>query len=103
MGAPPRVAIIGAGAAGAACAWRLRCRAAAAEVVVLEMGRGAGGRSGTRRAGSVAVDHGSPLLELTLGDAAVDALARECERQGCLERFRGRGGVLPGPLLADTR
>jgi predicted NAD/FAD-dependent oxidoreductase len=70
----PRVAVIGAGAAGSAFCWRLLTRpGATASVTLFEMGRGAGGRAGSRRdrvVPDLLVNHGAPLFHVSSTDAA---------------------------------
>ena len=57
-----RVAVIGAGISGLVCASALRT--AGFGVTVFDKGRGVGGRTSTRREGSLRFDHGAPRLEL---------------------------------------
>jgi renalase len=60
--AEPTAAVIGAGLAGAACADRLT--AAGWHVTVFDKSRGAGGRAGTRRLGTVIADHGAQFFSV---------------------------------------
>jgi predicted NAD/FAD-dependent oxidoreductase len=60
--AEPTAAVIGAGLAGAACAERLT--AAGWHVTVFDKSRGAGGRAGTRRLGTVIADHGAQFFSV---------------------------------------
>ena len=99
-----RVAIIGAGAAGSACAWALRGRVS--EVVVLEMGRGAGGRAGTRRtdstAGGRSLDHGSPLLSVSSESSVITDLVRDAIKRRHLSPFTGTQGHFDTATGAST-
>ena len=99
------VAILGAGAAGSACAWALRGHVA--EVVVLEMGRGAGGRAGTRRTGGHALDHGCPLLsiyesEISSPSPGITELVRDACTHGHLTPFTGTEGLVDAATGKST-
>lgn len=66
---PPRsIAVIGAGVAGCAVLAALRQLGCQASLSLWEIGRGPGGRSGSRRSrgdAALVIDHGAPLLNLT--------------------------------------
>lgn len=93
-----RVAIIGAGAAGSSCAWRLldglRSRVA---VSVFEMGRGAGGRAGTRRIPELpglSVNHGAPLFHVPTGDEGLRPLIAALQASGYIREWQGTSGTV---------
>ena len=61
------LAIIGAGAAGCALAAALRLRGWGGSIQLLEIGRGPGGRTATRRSrrdAGLAINHGAPLFNI---------------------------------------
>jgi len=105
------LAVIGAGAAGCALAAALRLRGWRGSLTLLEIGRGPGGRTATRRSRSdpgLALNHGAPLFNIT---AHPEPLLLEPLRQaGWIAPFReaicsldgqGRLGVaLPDPLCS---
>ena len=62
------LAVIGAGAGGCALAAALRRRDWRGSMALLEIGRGPGGRTATRRSRSdrpLALNHGAPLFNIT--------------------------------------
>jgi predicted NAD/FAD-dependent oxidoreductase len=92
---PPRIAVIGAGAAGASCAASLL--SAGFDVVVFDKSRGVGGRMATRRAHwtdtegrtrSAEFDHGAPHFDVSRPRfrAVVDRAAA----RGCVAPWRER-------------
>jgi predicted NAD/FAD-dependent oxidoreductase len=89
----PRALVVGAGLAGLTCARELI--AAGWEVTLVDKGRGAGGRSSTRRAGALRFDHGAQVI--TPRDPRFAAEVAAWEQAGWVETWRGlrvrlRGG-----------
>ena len=98
---PRRIAIIGAGVAGLTLATRLET--AGHPVVVFDKGRGAGGRTSTRRADNGSrFDHGAQYF--TVRDPSFrDLLDRHVPAESWA-RWEGRFGVLEGGrLVAESR
>lgn len=92
-----RVAVVGAGAAGSACAWRLLTHKGAEgmSVTMFEMGRGAGGRAGTRHVPGVpglSVNHGAPLFHVPDSDERTKPLVSALLESGYLAEWRGSYG-----------
>ena len=95
--APRSIAVIGAGVAGCALVAQLRRLGCTAPLSVWEIGRGPGGRAGSRRSRSDAVlriDHGAPLLNIT-GDPP-PLLLEPLLQGGWLEPCRARVATLQG-------
>lgn len=93
-------AIIGAGVAGLACAQDLR--AAGVDVVVYEKSRGPGGRTATRREGTLRFDHGAQHLDPGALDgtpAAATVAAWRPRRTGDLRATAPLGDV-PVPTMS---
>jgi len=92
-----KVAIIGAGAAGSACAWRLTSGSAKGlSVSVFEMGRGAGGRAGTRHVRGypgLNVSHGAPLFHVP-ADKSINTLISALLSSGHLKEWSGKHGAI---------
>ncbi len=66
--APESIAVIGAGVAGCGVVAALRQQGLPARLSLWELGRGAGGRAGSRRSrrdADLRIDHGAPLLNIT--------------------------------------
>jgi len=94
-----KVAVVGAGAAGSACAWRLLTSKSVRDlsVTVFEMGRGAGGRAGTRRVPAfpgLSINPGAPLFHVPASDMSNQPLISALLSAGHLAEWRGTfGGV----------
>ncbi|MEG3126181.1 NAD(P)/FAD-dependent oxidoreductase [Sphingomonas sp. GB1N7] len=86
-----RIAIVGAGIAGLSCAEVLQ--GAGHPVVLFDKGRGAGGRTATRRvdtpSGEVAFDHGAQYF--TARDPAFVGLVAQLEASASVARWRAIG------------
>ena len=93
-GAPPRVAVVGAGISGLTAASRLARGGCA--VTVYETGRGPGGRTSTRRAGPDGAgwqfDHGAQYFSAK--DPAFRAIAEEWRADGLVAEWAGTFGAL---------
>jgi predicted NAD/FAD-dependent oxidoreductase len=99
------IAIIGAGVAGCSAAASLRRHGFAGSVHLIEMGRGPGGRCGSRRSRRdphLVLNHGSPWFRL--GEAAT-TLTAPLLQGGWLVRRTLREGCSSGgdPVAADAR
>lgn len=93
-------AVIGAGVAGLACARDLQ--AAGVRVTVYEKARGPGGRTSTRRDGTLRFDHGAQVLDadaLRGTPAAASVAAWAPRRDGDLQAGRPLG-VVPVPTMS---
>ena len=107
------LAVIGAGTAGCALAAALRLRGWSGSIALLEIGRGPGGRTATRRSRSdpsFALNHGAPLFNIS---ASPEPRLQEPLRQGgwiapfngalCSLDGEGRlGAALPDPLSSGA-
>ena len=101
------LAVIGAGSAGCALAAALRLRGWRGSLQLLEIGRGPGGRTATRRSRQdpgLALNHGAPLFNITAPPEP--GLLEPLRRGGWITAFagpiqslNGRGQL--GPALAD--
>ena len=100
---PSDLAIIGAGPAGCALAAALRLRGWSGSITLLEIGRGPGGRTATRRSRrdvGLAINHGAPLFNIS---ASPEPLLLEPLRRGgwiepfagAIARLDGAGNVVP--------
>ncbi|CAE8734135.1 unnamed protein product [Polarella glacialis] len=94
-----RVAVVGAGVAGSACTWRLLA-SKGCHVTLLEMGRGAGGRAGTRHVHEVPglpdlhVNHGAPLFHIPAADQRTKPLISALLASGHVAEWHGTcGGI----------
>eukprot|EP00746_Dinoflagellata_sp_MGD_P013922 gnl/MRDRNA2_/MRDRNA2_130301_c0_seq1.p1 gnl/MRDRNA2_/MRDRNA2_130301_c0~~gnl/MRDRNA2_/MRDRNA2_130301_c0_seq1.p1 ORF type:complete len:420 (-),score=78.66 gnl/MRDRNA2_/MRDRNA2_130301_c0_seq1:188-1447(-) len=104
-----RVAVVGAGVSGCAFSWNiLKQSPGRVSVTLFEMGRGAGGRSATRRSRDLpdlSVNHGSPLFHLRSDNSVVLPLIESLLHAGSLSLWNGTAGCLdinagttkPGP------
>lgn len=89
------LAVIGAGAGGCALAAALRRRGWRGSMALLEIGRGPGGRTATRRSRSdqqLALNHGAPLFNITASPEP--QLLEPLRRGGWISRFQGAIGSL---------
>jgi predicted NAD/FAD-dependent oxidoreductase len=89
------LAVIGAGAGGCALAAALRRRGWRGSMALLEIGRGPGGRTATRRSRSdrqLALNHGAPLFNITASPEP--QLLEPLRRGGWISRFQGAVGSL---------
>eukprot|EP00931_Biecheleriopsis_adriatica_P047985 TRINITY_DN27702_c0_g1_i1.p1 TRINITY_DN27702_c0_g1~~TRINITY_DN27702_c0_g1_i1.p1 ORF type:complete len:436 (-),score=76.22 TRINITY_DN27702_c0_g1_i1:106-1413(-) len=96
-----RVAVVGAGITGSACAWRvLTGKTKGMEglaVSVFEMGRGAGGRAGTRHVREfpgLHVNHGAPLFHVPAADSETKPLISALASAGHVAPWQGTFGSL---------
>jgi predicted NAD/FAD-dependent oxidoreductase len=107
------LAVIGAGVAGCALAASLRQRHWRGSLTLLEIGRGPGGRTATRRSRSdrgLALNHGAPLFNITAQPEP--QLLEPLRRGGWISPFAGGicsldaaarlGPVLPDPLSSGA-
>ena len=86
------LAVIGAGAAGCALAAALRQRGWRGSLSLLEIGRGPGGRTATRRSRrdpGFALNHGAPLFNITAQPEP--RLLEPLRRNGWIAPFQGSG------------
>ena len=104
-GAPPRVAVVGAGISGLTAASRLARGGCA--VTVYETGRGPGGRTSTRRAGPDGAgwqfDHGAQYFSAK--DPAFRAIVEEWRADGLVAEWAGTFGALDaatGTFVRET-
>jgi hypothetical protein len=101
------LAVIGAGVSGCALAAALRQRGWRGSLSLLEIGRGPGGRSATRRSRhdpGLAINHGAPLFNITAGPEPL--LLEPLRQGGWLRPFAGASHSLNdrgelGPLRDD--
>jgi len=99
--------IIGAGAAGCALAAALRLRGWGGSIQLLEIGRGPGGRTATRRSrrdAGLAINHGAPLFNICSDPEP--RLLDPLRRGGWIEPFSGAihsldGNGHLGPAIDD--
>ena len=107
------LAVIGAGAAGCALAAALRQRGWRGSLSLLEIGRGPGGRTATRRSRrdpGFALNHGAPLFNITAQPEP--RLLEPLRRNGWIAPFQGAihsldgtgrlGAALPDPLSSGA-
>jgi predicted NAD/FAD-dependent oxidoreductase len=107
------LAVIGAGVAGCALAAALRQRGWTGSLTLLEIGRGPGGRTATRRSRQdpgFALNHGAPLFNITAQPEP--QLLEPLRRGGWIAPFSGAvhsldgagrlGTALPDPLSSGT-
>ena len=91
--AAPRVAVLGGGVSGCSAAHHLA--ALGCDVSLFEMGRGPGGRAGTRRSRSLpglAVNHGAPTFDVRTDEGT--AIMERLEAAGHAAEYVGVRGVL---------
>lgn len=92
-GSRPTLAVIGAGVAGCALVAQLRRLGWTRPISLWETGRGPGGRAGTRRSRqdpALAIDHGSPLLNILAPTThPPPALLTPLLEKGWLEPWQG--------------
>ena len=101
------LAVIGAGVSGCSLAAALRRLGWGGSLTLLEIGRGPGGRSATRRSRrdpALAINHGAPLFNITASPEP--QLLEPLRRGGWLQPFAGASHSLDangqlGPLGAD--
>lgn len=95
------MAVVGAGIAGSACTWRLLAGRGAlnkCSVTVFEMGRGAGGRAGTRHVRNwrglpdLHVNHGAPMFHVPTADERTKPLVAALLASGHLAEWEGTFG-----------
>jgi predicted NAD/FAD-dependent oxidoreductase len=107
------LAVIGAGAAGCGLAAALRQRGWRGTLALLEIGRGPGGRTATRRSRhntGFALNHGAPLFNITA--APEPHLVQALRSEGRITPFAGAicsidaagrlGAALPDPLASGA-
>ena len=107
------LAVIGAGTAGCALAAALRLRGWSGSLTLLEIGRGPGGRTATRRSRrdpGFALNHGAPLFNITAQPEP--QLLEPLRRGGWIAPFSGAmhsldgagqlRAALPDPLCSGT-
>ncbi|MBD1192578.1 NAD(P)-binding protein [Vulcanococcus sp. Clear-D1] len=107
------LAVIGAGTAGCALAAALRLRGWSGSITLLEIGRGTGGRTATRRSRrdpSFALNHGAPLFNISANPEP--RLLEPLRQGGWIAPFKGAiysldgdgrlGAALPAPLSSGA-
>lgn len=91
-----RVAIVGSGVTGCSCAWQLlQGGQQPVAVTLFEMGRGAGGRTSTRRTRElpgIGLNHGAPLFHISLANANVEPLIAALKAANRIVDWRGTFG-----------
>jgi renalase len=95
--APATIAVIGAGVAGCSLVAQLRRLGFSGEISQWEVGRGPGGRAGSRRSrgdAELVIDHGSPLLNITT--APDPALLQPLLAGGWIQPWQGPVAMLEG-------
>lgn len=93
-----RVAIVGGGIGGCSCAWQLAQLAREqVKITVFEMGRGAGGRTATRRSRDLpglALNHGAPLFHVRQANALASPLVAVLMAAKHITKWQGSYGQI---------